>query len=109
MLKLVMELPLLLLLLGAYWMLLLACLKKVTSNVVYQILNLKPMIIIKSLSFIGIHPMNISDAFGVACEKGVEILQNIAIPVELNDRESLLKSASTSLSSKVMVFIFQAE
>jgi chaperonin GroEL (HSP60 family) len=45
--------------------------------------------------------MNISDAFGVACEKGVEILKNIAIPVELNDRESLLKSASTSLNSKV--------
>ncbi len=45
--------------------------------------------------------MIISDAFGVACEKGVEILQNIAIPVELNDRESLLKSASTSLNSKV--------
>jgi T-complex protein 1 subunit delta len=49
----------------------------------------------------GIHPMNISDAFGIACEKGVEILQKIAVPVELNDRESLLKSASTSLNSKV--------
>lgn len=47
--------------------------------------------------------MNISDAFGVACEKGVEILKNIAIPVELNDRESLLKSASTSLNSKVTI------
>ena len=45
--------------------------------------------------------MNISDAFGVACEKGVEILRNISIPVELNDHESLLKSASTSLNSKV--------
>ena len=45
--------------------------------------------------------MTISDAFGVASEKGMEILKSIAIPVELNDRESLLKSASTSLNSKV--------
>lgn len=50
----------------------------------------------------GIHPMTISDAFGVASDKGVEILKSIAIPVELNDRESLLKSASTSLNSKVV-------
>jgi hypothetical protein len=31
--------------------------------------------------------MIISDAFGVACEKGVEILQNIAIPSDTQKRK----------------------
>ncbi|CAG0901743.1 unnamed protein product [Darwinula stevensoni] len=50
----------------------------------------------------GMHPMIISEAFQKAAEASVEILKNIAQPVELSDRESLLKSASTSLNSKVV-------
>merc|ERR1719427_358135 len=50
----------------------------------------------------GIHPTTISDSFQKAANKSVEILTNMAIPVDLSDRESLLKSATTSLSSKVV-------
>jgi T-complex protein 1 subunit delta len=32
----------------------------------------------------------------------VEILESMSMPLELSDRESLLKSASTSLNSKVV-------
>ena len=49
----------------------------------------------------GIHPTTISEAFQKAAEKAVKILTDMAIPVTLSDRESLLKSATTSLSSKV--------
>lgn len=50
----------------------------------------------------GIHPTTISESFQHAAEKAVEILGDMAIPVELNDRESLLKSATTALSSKIV-------
>uniref|UniRef100_A0A1B6DNB6 T-complex protein 1 subunit delta n=1 Tax=Clastoptera arizonana TaxID=38151 RepID=A0A1B6DNB6_9HEMI len=50
----------------------------------------------------GIHPSIISDAFQHAAAKSVEILASMATPVELVDRESLVKSASTSLNSKVV-------
>lgn len=50
----------------------------------------------------GIHPTIISDAFQLAARKAVEILTQMAKPVELSDRESLIKSASTSLNSKVV-------
>lgn len=50
----------------------------------------------------GIHPTTISESFQKAAAKSVEILNDIAVPVELSDRESLLKSASTSLNSKVV-------
>ncbi|XP_014670704.1 PREDICTED: T-complex protein 1 subunit delta-like [Priapulus caudatus] len=50
----------------------------------------------------GIHPTQISEAFQKAAAKAVEILVGMAMPVELSDRESLLKSAATSLSSKVV-------
>lgn len=49
----------------------------------------------------GIHPTSISDAFQRAAAKAVEILSLMSRPVELVDRESLIKSASTSLNSKV--------
>lgn len=49
----------------------------------------------------GIHPTIISDAFQKAASKSVEILAAMATPVELVDKESLVKSASTSLNSKV--------
>jgi T-complex protein 1 subunit delta len=50
----------------------------------------------------GIHPTVISDGFQVAVDKAKEILEGMATPVELSDRESLLKSANTSLNSKVV-------
>ncbi|CAG0901483.1 unnamed protein product [Cyprideis torosa] len=50
----------------------------------------------------GIHPTVISEAFQSAAAKGVEVLEGMAIPLELNDRTSLLKAASTSLNSKVV-------
>merc|ERR1712137_552880 len=57
----------------------------------------------KNLFVKGIHPAVIADAFLDAGSKAVEILQkSVAIPLDLEDKESLLKSASTSLNSKVV-------
>ncbi|XP_002974704.2 T-complex protein 1 subunit delta [Selaginella moellendorffii] len=50
----------------------------------------------------GVHPTIISDAFHRASLKAVEVLTSMAIPVELSDREALVKNASTSLNSKVV-------
>lgn len=50
----------------------------------------------------GIHPTAISDSFQKCARKAVEILTDMSHPVELTDRESLIKSASTSLNSKVV-------
>ncbi|GLJ45386.1 hypothetical protein SUGI_0955500 [Cryptomeria japonica] len=50
----------------------------------------------------GVHPTIMSEAFHRASEKAVEVLTAMAIPVELTDRDSLVKSASTSLNSKVV-------
>jgi len=50
----------------------------------------------------GIHPTTISDSFQRAAEKSTEILTSMAIPLDLTDRESLLKAANTSLNSKVV-------
>lgn len=54
----------------------------------------------------GMHPTIISEAFQAAAKECTEILSakdtGLAIPVELSDRESLLKSATTSLCSKVV-------
>ena len=55
---------------------------------------------------LGIHPTTISDAFQNAAVKGCEILDSMSTPVALNDRESLLQSASTSLNSKVKQGLF---
>lgn len=52
--------------------------------------------------FPGIHPTAISESFQHAAEKSIEILEQIAIPISLNDREQLLKAASTPLNSKVV-------
>lgn len=43
----------------------------------------------------GVHPTVISDSFAKAAEKAVEILQGVAVPVDLDDRESLIKAANT--------------
>jgi len=50
----------------------------------------------------GIHPQTITEAFLMAGEKSEEILKSISIPVSLDNREDLVKAASTSLNSKVV-------
>merc|ERR1719163_552015 len=45
----------------------------------------------------GIHPQTITEAFLQAAEKAEEILDEVAVPVDLTSREALLQSASTSL------------
>ena len=43
----------------------------------------------------GVHPTVISDSFAKAAAKAEEILQSVAVPVDLKDRESLIKAANT--------------
>jgi len=50
----------------------------------------------------GVHPTLISDAMHRASLKACEVLTDMAIPVDLQDREALIKAATTSLSSKVV-------
>jgi T-complex protein 1 subunit delta len=52
-------------------------------------------------SRIGIHPTTIAQSFQKAATKSVEYLEEMSTPVDLNDRESLLRAAGTSLNSKV--------
>lgn len=50
----------------------------------------------------GINATSIAEAFQKAAAKATEILEKVAQPVELTDREQLLKSATTALNSKVV-------
>jgi len=50
----------------------------------------------------GIHPTTISAAFQKAGQKAEKILTDISIPINLNDRDSLIKAANVSLGSKVV-------
>lgn len=50
----------------------------------------------------GIHPSAISDAFQVALDMSLDIVREMAVPVNLDDREALIQAASTSLNSKVV-------
>lgn len=50
----------------------------------------------------GIHPSGISDAFAIALEKSLQIVEAMAVPVDLNNREALTQAAATSLNSKVV-------
>merc|ERR1719311_1278627 len=50
----------------------------------------------------GIHPTVISESFLVASKKSEEILKEMSMPVDLTDRDQLIKAASTSLNSKVI-------
>lgn len=50
----------------------------------------------------GIHPTIISESFQRAAARAVEILEKISVPINLADRQTLLKAASTSLSSKIV-------
>lgn len=49
----------------------------------------------------GIHPTIIAESFARAAIKVVQYLEEISTVVDLKDRESLLRAAATSLSSKV--------
>ena len=42
-----------------------------------------------------VHPTVISDSFAAAAGKAAEILAGIAIPVDLADREALIRAANT--------------
>lgn len=50
----------------------------------------------------GIHPTIISESFQRAAARAVQILSDISVPIDLADRQTLLKAASTSLSSKIV-------
>lgn len=50
----------------------------------------------------GIHPTMIADAFKDCAAKANDILESVAIPVDLADRESVLNAVNTCLSSKVV-------
>ncbi|KAI9657714.1 MAG: T-complex protein 1 subunit delta [Bathelium mastoideum] len=50
----------------------------------------------------GIHPTIISESFQRAANAAVQILHDMSIPISLTDRATLLKAASTSLSSKIV-------
>jgi len=48
----------------------------------------------------GIHPTIIAESFLKASAKAVEFLNEISTPIDLNDRTTLIRAASTSLNSK---------
>lgn len=49
-----------------------------------------------------IHPSIIVEGYRLALDKTMELLNDVAIDFDISDRESLLKIASTSLSSKIV-------
>ncbi|KAF8343914.1 t-complex protein 1 [Cantharellus anzutake] len=50
----------------------------------------------------GIHPSIIAESFIKASLRGVQYLDEIATPVDLKDKGSLLRAATTSLNSKIV-------
>ncbi|KAJ4770346.1 T-complex protein 1 subunit delta [Rhynchospora pubera] len=54
------------------------------------------------LSNAAAHPTAVADSLHKFSQKAVSILRSIAIPVDLSDRDTLIKSASTALNSKVV-------
>lgn len=50
----------------------------------------------------GIHPTIISESFQRAAKHAVDTLTSISVPISLSDRQTLLKAAATSLSSKIV-------
>jgi T-complex protein 1 subunit delta len=50
----------------------------------------------------GIHPTVISESFQRAAAAAVKILTNMSQPISLTDRTTMLQTASTSLSSKIV-------
>eukprot|EP00918_Siedleckia_nematoides_P050640 GHVU01110869.1.p1 GENE.GHVU01110869.1~~GHVU01110869.1.p1 ORF type:complete len:489 (-),score=121.94 GHVU01110869.1:1530-2996(-) len=56
----------------------------------------------ETLLSIGLHPQMISECFIQCAEKAEEILQNMSVPVDLEDRNALIQNAITALNSKVV-------
>eukprot|EP01006_Ploeotia_vitrea_P055975 TRINITY_DN68053_c13_g4_i1.p1 TRINITY_DN68053_c13_g4~~TRINITY_DN68053_c13_g4_i1.p1 ORF type:complete len:537 (+),score=333.46 TRINITY_DN68053_c13_g4_i1:150-1760(+) len=50
----------------------------------------------------GIHPSTVSDAFQRCAAEAEKVLKEIAIPVDLSDRDQLVRTCRTSLNSKVV-------
>uniref|UniRef100_A0A915C883 T-complex protein 1 subunit delta n=1 Tax=Parascaris univalens TaxID=6257 RepID=A0A915C883_PARUN len=50
----------------------------------------------------GIHPTTISESFQRAAAEAEKILEAMAVPVDMNDDDELVKIATTSLNSKVV-------
>lgn len=50
----------------------------------------------------GVHPTTVADSFLLAATESERILDKIATPVNLTDRQALIDAATTSLSSKVV-------
>lgn len=50
----------------------------------------------------GIHPTAISDGFSLGLKKCLEVLNDIATPIQLSDRENLIQCVITSLASKIL-------
>ena len=50
----------------------------------------------------GIHPTTIAECFTKASQISTEYLAEISTKLDLKDRESLLRAASTSLNSKIV-------
>jgi len=49
-----------------------------------------------------IHPSIIISGYQKAADKALEVLNNVSLPVDLKDRETLIKIASTSMRSKTV-------
>ncbi len=56
----------------------------------------------ESLLSKGIHPTTIAESFTKAAAMSVQLLTDISMPLDLKDRESLLRAAATSLNSKIV-------
>ncbi|VAI83960.1 T-complex protein 1 subunit delta-like [Triticum dicoccoides] len=56
----------------------------------------------QSLLAAGAHPTAAADSLHRLAARAVQVLEGMAIPIELTDRDSLVKSASTALNSKVV-------
>lgn len=50
----------------------------------------------------GLHASQISDGFQCALKKALQVIDDMSIPVDLEDRDKLIQNAITSLSSKVV-------
>lgn len=50
----------------------------------------------------GIHPTVISECFQLASRKAQEVLEKMSVPINIDDRVTLIKAAITSLNSKVI-------
>jgi T-complex protein 1 subunit epsilon len=50
----------------------------------------------------GIHPTKIADGFDLACKKSLEVLDSIAERFPIEQKDQLIKSAVTSLGSKIV-------